>query len=305
MKILLLAIVSCVLAEAAAGQSSETPNRPESVPMSDPSSSKRSAEIVVPIAAPVEAVWKALTDADELVRWFPLEARVKPGAGGSIFTSWRNEYQWESPIAIWEPNHRLRVLWCPPDTPEPEQFGVDYHLRAEKDGTTVLRLVHSGFGAGPEWDEMYDGVSRGWDHMLWVLQHYLERHRGEPRGVVYAGATIDEAQREAVWKRFFSKDGLFPDPPLAEAKAGRPFRLRLATGDEAVGTVRSTLFGKDLNAKIESLGDALLNVQIHRCKDGEGLKLQVTLSTFGLEPARLAKMQESWQAAVNRAAGLE
>jgi len=33
-------------------------------------------------------VWRALTDARELVRWFPLDARVTPGAGGSMVWSW-------------------------------------------------------------------------------------------------------------------------------------------------------------------------------------------------------------------------
>ncbi|HET6639495.1 MAG TPA: SRPBCC domain-containing protein, partial [Gemmatimonadota bacterium] len=39
----------------------------------------RAAKGEIAIDAPVEVVWKALTDARELERWFPLEARVKPG----------------------------------------------------------------------------------------------------------------------------------------------------------------------------------------------------------------------------------
>jgi uncharacterized protein YndB with AHSA1/START domain len=273
--------------------------------MPEPSTEKRSVEIVTHIAAPVDALWKALTDAQELTRWFPLEARVKPGVGGSIFTSWRNEHQWESPIAIWEPNRRLRVLWCPADTPEPEQFGVDYFLHAQEDGTAVLRLIHFGFGVDAKWDEMLDGVSRGWSHMVWTLKHYLERHRGEPRGVVYVRARLEEAQRDAVWRRFFSEEGLFPQPSLVDARPGERFRVHLTTGDEAAGTVRSNLPGKNFDAKIESLGDSVLNVQIHRSKDGEGFLLQLTFSTFGLEPDRVARMEKSWQAAVDRAADVK
>ncbi len=44
----------------------------------------RSNETQLEIAAPVEALWKALADPAELVRWFPLEAQVTPGPGGSI-----------------------------------------------------------------------------------------------------------------------------------------------------------------------------------------------------------------------------
>ena len=44
-------------------------------------------EAAVEIAAPVESVWKAITDPRELERWFPLEARVAPGVGGEVFLS--------------------------------------------------------------------------------------------------------------------------------------------------------------------------------------------------------------------------
>src|SRR5687768_3774184 len=65
----------------------------------------------VEIDAPVERVWQALTVADELMRWFPLDARVEPGAGGSIFMSWNNEFSGASQILDWEPPRLLRTTW--------------------------------------------------------------------------------------------------------------------------------------------------------------------------------------------------
>ena len=43
----------------------------------------------ISIAAPVDAVWKALTDAEELVRWFPPVATVQPGPGGRLRREWQ------------------------------------------------------------------------------------------------------------------------------------------------------------------------------------------------------------------------
>ena len=43
------------------------------------STSTRVIEKQIRIAAPTDVVWKALTDAEELTRWFPLDAKVKPG----------------------------------------------------------------------------------------------------------------------------------------------------------------------------------------------------------------------------------
>jgi len=45
----------------------------------------RSFSMSIDINATPEDVWRALTDAGELMRWLPLQARVTPGKGGSVF----------------------------------------------------------------------------------------------------------------------------------------------------------------------------------------------------------------------------
>ena len=125
----------------------------------------RTIEIEIPVDAPPEAVWKALTDPDELARWFPLEARVEPGEGGSIAVSWGPEIQGLHRIRVWEPEKRLQTTWFEPTemfgTPPPRAGGswdqliredgesatrlvVDYYLEG-REGGTLLRMVHSGF----------------------------------------------------------------------------------------------------------------------------------------------------------------
>ena len=48
----------------------------------------RSIEKAVTIDAAPDAVWKALTDAEEITRWFAPDARVTPGQGGKVWLSW-------------------------------------------------------------------------------------------------------------------------------------------------------------------------------------------------------------------------
>ncbi|MGB0035915.1 MAG: SRPBCC domain-containing protein [Candidatus Acidiferrales bacterium] len=86
---------------------SESKRKPES----------RKIEKEIEIAAPIEAVWKALTDDEELKRWFPLEARVEPGKGGKIFVSWGADCEGTAPIEIWEPNRRFQ--WVESSTGQP------------------------------------------------------------------------------------------------------------------------------------------------------------------------------------------
>ena len=93
----------------------------------------RTIETEIEIDAPVEAVWKALTDADELANWFPLKSRVKPGVGGHVWTYFAEDMQWEVPIAAWEPNKYLRLVWCP--------AGEDHGVENAADASEDLRLL--------------------------------------------------------------------------------------------------------------------------------------------------------------------
>ena len=47
----------------------------------------RYVEKTVVIDSPADVVWHALTDAEELTRWFPVDARVKPGLGSASLPS--------------------------------------------------------------------------------------------------------------------------------------------------------------------------------------------------------------------------
>ena len=69
---------------------------------------RRSFSMSIDIDATPEEVWRALTDAGELMRWFPLQARVTPGKGGSVFWGWDEHWAWESQIDAWEPERRLQ-----------------------------------------------------------------------------------------------------------------------------------------------------------------------------------------------------
>ena len=48
----------------------------------------RTQQHEIVIDAPIEAVWKAISDGEELTRWFVEEATVEPGVGGTITISW-------------------------------------------------------------------------------------------------------------------------------------------------------------------------------------------------------------------------
>jgi uncharacterized protein YndB with AHSA1/START domain len=62
----------------------------------------------IEVNAPLDAVWKALTDSAELARWFPLEAKVKPGVRGALTLSWGPECEGTARISVWEPEKNFQ-----------------------------------------------------------------------------------------------------------------------------------------------------------------------------------------------------
>jgi uncharacterized protein YndB with AHSA1/START domain len=167
------------------------------------SPSKRKMEKEIRIAAPADVVWKALTDGEALTRWFPLDARVTPGKGGKIWMSWGPGFEGESKIEIWEPGRHLRKVQVPGATEEGSArtpLATDFYLEGEG-GSTILRLVQSGFGEGSEWDDEYDSIDVGWGLYLKNLRHDLERHPGTPCDHRFELLPPPAMTREQAWSR--------------------------------------------------------------------------------------------------------
>jgi len=147
----------------------------------------RSHETVIEIRRPVEEVWKALTDPEAIARWFAPKVTVEPGVGGSVAADWGPGILWKTHIELWEPNAHLRLtetrdhLFTPPGIEqkfESRKLVQDYYLEG-RGGTTMLRLVHSGFGTTAGWDEEYEGTRGGWAGCFLRMKHSLEEHRNE------------------------------------------------------------------------------------------------------------------------------
>jgi len=127
----------------------------------DTSGVTRSVTCAIEIDAVPAEVWRALTEARELERWFPLEARVEPGEGGSIHMSWRNEYAGSSNIVAWEPERLLRTTWgFEGEGPGGAVQFTDYRIEGSG-GRTLVRVVTSGFPDSHDWDDWFESTHHG------------------------------------------------------------------------------------------------------------------------------------------------
>lgn len=265
----------------------------------------RAIETTIEIGAPVDAVWKALTDAEELTRWFPLQATVKPEAGGSIWISWGAPYEGDARIEIWEPNRRLRLVNDVDASAMKEELGgtmrghtgairivQDFELESAGGGTR-LRLVHFGFGPEAVWDDEFDSIRRGWKFELNGLRHYLETHRGTPRRAVYVRRRMTMSPGDA-WGRVMSSRGLLKDTSIDEPAAGDAYHLVSSQGDRLEGRVFIYDPPRDFFATATNLNNAYLRLSVESWKDQ--VEVNLFMSTYGVPTEAVDAIESRWNA---------
>jgi uncharacterized protein YndB with AHSA1/START domain len=230
----------------------------------EPHENTRSFETSIDIDAPRDAVWNALSDPAEIVRWFAPEARVTPNVDGEVVWRWPDLYEWPQTIEVWEPGVRLSTRY---DSPVDDGAGgrvplfVDFLLEGDG-GRTTLRVVQSGFGEGAGFDEEYDGISRGWPIELTSLRLYLEEHRGRDRRLSWSRVPID-ADPDTAWERLTGPEGLGLSAPAGLAP-GADVRLDTVDGETFEGTVLRTNT-RELALAARSHGNAFLRVVVEKC----------------------------------------
>ncbi|MBM3810532.1 MAG: SRPBCC domain-containing protein [Acidimicrobiia bacterium] len=232
--------------------------------------SSRKHDFSIAIDAPIELVWKAISEGEEITKWFAPDARVTPGEGGSLWLSWGPGMEGESKISIWEPGHRFQTLEGPAESPKT----VDYILES-KGGKTILRLVHSGFGAEANFDDEYEATYGGWLTFLAMLKHGLENHAGQPARNVTAFQFIAGKKAEA-WKRL--TEAIELQPPAAELTEQSRYRATLQ-GEVLTGIVVRYPKPGYLCLEVEGSRPGLLSLFVENC--GGQCGVTVTRVVFG------------------------
>jgi uncharacterized protein YndB with AHSA1/START domain len=136
--------------------------------------------------APVERVYQALTDADQLSRWFPSRVKSDPRLGGEL----RFEFQKGDHVYVVEgrylelvPNQLVSYSWVSPLDADAPYMNLTLVFRLEAKGeTTDLYLEETGYGEGRLYEEMYEERTGGWQFFFANLAALLEG-RPDARGV--------------------------------------------------------------------------------------------------------------------------
>ena len=130
----------------------------------------------VDIVADATAVWRALTDEEELQRWCSPQAAIRARPGGLFRASVDRLTEFEAHIELFEPGRRLRLMYLPsPSAPAADTVMVDDFILEPVPGGTIVRLLGSGVPAAPEWDLQFARLRTGWQQALARLKVFVEQ----------------------------------------------------------------------------------------------------------------------------------
>lgn len=144
-------------------------------------SKTRDIDIQIVIENPVDKVFEAWLNPDLLERWLTHKANVERSVGGAY------ELYWDEKnldinntrgcrITDLVANRELSFSWK-----GPAQFAevvgdqTQVFIRLEPtEGGTLLRFIHTGWGAGPKWEEARQWQAEAWREAIENLKNMLE-----------------------------------------------------------------------------------------------------------------------------------
>jgi hypothetical protein len=230
----------------------------------------------VTVGASPEAVWRALRDPEEIIRWFGWDY---PGIEDEIALIFQGQVPAEIELpegldtAI-EVDDEARTLRT-----GPHQIAVD-----AGDGGAVVRVTRV-IDVGDDGWEMFhneiDQIEEGWLTFFQQLAFAVARHPGEARRTVFGMGLIPGADPQAT----LGLDGI-------DAAVGERYEATVGP-DALAGTVwfRSE---HQIGLTVDGWGDGLLVAAIVPGGTDEGRPAMAIASTYGLADDDLSALEARW-----------
>jgi uncharacterized protein YndB with AHSA1/START domain len=145
-------------------------------------SKTRDIDIQIVIENPAARVFDAWLNPNLLERWLTHKANVQREVGGKYELFWDEknmEHNSTRGCTITElvPDREISFSWR-----GPQQYAelmkdhtqVFIRLEPQEEGGTLLRFIHTGWGAGPEWDKAREWQAEAWQEAIENLKNMLE-----------------------------------------------------------------------------------------------------------------------------------
>ncbi|HEY2018968.1 MAG TPA: SRPBCC domain-containing protein [Bryobacteraceae bacterium] len=141
-------------------------------------SGRRSVQVEVEVPGTPEEVWQAIATGPGVSSWF-VPTEVEEREGGEVIAHFGPGMDSHAKVTAWEPPHRFAAQssGLGPDAPA---MATEWVVEARSGGTCTVRVVHSLFASGDEWDNQLESIESGWPAFFRILRLYLTNFRGRP-----------------------------------------------------------------------------------------------------------------------------
>jgi uncharacterized protein YndB with AHSA1/START domain len=132
-----------------------------------------SASEELTVDATPDEVWAAIATGPGIDSWFMGRNEVDPGqVVRQVFAGYTPEHT----VSAWEPGKRLAYGSEP--APDGRFVAFEFLIEGRDHGSTVLRVVNSGFLPGDDWADEFEAMTRGGALFMSTLATYLDHFAG-------------------------------------------------------------------------------------------------------------------------------
>lgn len=154
----------------------------------------RSVVLDIDLPGTPEQVWQAIATGPGITAWF-VPSEVEERDGGTIGFHFGPDMVAAATITGWDPPRRFAYEergWNGDAPP----LATEFVITPRDGGGTTVRLVHSLFADGADWDGELEGMESGWPPFFAVLRHYLARWPGQAASSIrptgfFPGTTVE------------------------------------------------------------------------------------------------------------------
>jgi uncharacterized protein YndB with AHSA1/START domain len=122
------------------------------------------------VNAPAAQVYRAFTNSTAIREWMCDGATADVRKGGRLYVWWNDGYTASGEFTALTPGKKVAFTWR--GRGEPDATKVQVSL-AEKNGSTVVTVTHSGFGSGKAWAKAVKELTSGWEYAMENLASVL------------------------------------------------------------------------------------------------------------------------------------
>jgi uncharacterized protein YndB with AHSA1/START domain len=175
------------------------------MPVKKDETGKRQVEMEFIAPGTPEQVWHAMATGAGNSTWFT-RAQIEERVGGDLRFEFGPQMSSSGEVTTWQPPHRFGYVerdWSPGAPP----VATEITIASRGANECVVRMVHSLFSTGDEWDDQMEGFESAWPGFFEVLRIYLTHFAGMPGATFQAMVTTDD-EPLAVWKHVIEALGL-------------------------------------------------------------------------------------------------